>query len=146
MQPNNVLKIMLADDDEDDRDLFMEAVESPETSVSIVPNGRHLMQALNATGELPHCIFLDLNMPEKGGKECLREIRNNERLKDLPIIIYSTSSNRKDIDDTFEMGANLYVCKPNSFADLTKTLKSILKINWSNCPTFDRGSFVFSIP
>ncbi|HEU0135706.1 MAG TPA: response regulator [Flavobacterium sp.] len=124
------LKIMLADDDEDDRELFAEAIDSDNTEVLTFSNGKKLMEVLKSGRELPSCVFLDLNMPVKGGKECLAEIRSNPELKGLPVIIYSTSSNKKDIDETFTMGANLYVVKPGSFKKLRETLSKILRYEW----------------
>src|SRR6478672_4937519 len=110
------LKILLADDDPDDRELFTEAAESHDVSVESVPNGIELMQTLIHAAALPDFILLDLNMPEKGGKECLHEIRQYNKFDSVPVIIYSTSSSKKDIEDTFSMGANLYITKPNSFS------------------------------
>lgn len=139
------LRILLADDDPDDRELFAEAIESHDTEVDSVPNGIQLMENLSQNDALPDLVFIDLNMPEKSGKECLSEIRNHERLKDIPVIIYSTSSSRKDIDDTFELGANLYITKPNSFSELKKALRKILQIDWSEYrPKSHYSNFVYS--
>jgi CheY-like chemotaxis protein len=145
MDSKKTFRIMLADDDQDDRDLFAEAVSDADADVDSVPNGVQLMKVLSERTELPDFIFLDLNMPEKNGKECLQEIRENDHLKDIPVIIYSTSSRKKDIDDTYELGANLYLTKPNSYTELKKNLKSILEIDWSQYePGSRRETFVFS--
>jgi CheY-like chemotaxis protein len=145
MESEKILRILLADDDPDDRELFTEAINEYNADVDSVPNGVELMQVLNNNSARPDLIFLDLNMPEKGGKECLQEIRSNEKLKDIPVIIYSTSSSKKDIDETFELGANLYITKPSSFSDLRKTVKEIMSFDWSNYqPNSKRNSFVFS--
>lgn len=146
MGASKILKIMLADDDPDDRELFSEAVSGNNADVESVPNGIQLMKTLSHQEELPDFIFLDLNMPEKGGKECLQEIRQHARLKDVTVIIYSTSSSKKDIDETFDLGANLYITKPNSFTELQKTLKSILQIDWSLYrPKTHRHAYVFTL-
>jgi CheY-like chemotaxis protein len=138
-------KIMLADDDMDDRELFTEAASAHNVTVAVAANGQELMDALHKTQELPCCIFLDLNMPEKGGKECLEEIRSDARLSSLPIIIYSTSSSRKDIEDTHALGANLYVVKPSSFAKIRETIESVLHVDWNSYPpNADKNSFIFS--
>jgi CheY-like chemotaxis protein len=137
-------KILLADDDPDDRELFTDAANNHNADVQSVPNGVQLMKFLNQSNELPDFIFLDLNMPEKGGKECLQEIRQHERLKHLPVIIYSTSSSKRDIDDTYDLGADLYITKPNSFSQLKNTVRGILEIDWSkNNSNIERESFVF---
>ena len=138
------MRIMLADDDSDDRDLFTEAVNEHVADVDSVWNGVQLMKVLHQKEELPDLIFLDLNMPEKGGKECLFEIRNDDRLKHIPVIIYSTSSSKKDIEETYELGASLYITKPNSFADLRKTIKGILNLDWKQAGEFRQKNFVYT--
>lgn len=139
----NTIKILLADDDPDDRELFTEAAESHNAIVDSVPNGAQLMQTLTTTDELPDFILLDLNMPEKGGKECLQEIRQHNRFDDVPVIIYSTSSSTKDIEDTYAMGANLYITKPNSFTELKSTIKNLLGMEWTAAAEVERESFVY---
>ena len=124
-------KILLADDDPDDRELFTEAAGMHDAHVIGVQNGMQLMINLLQTDALPDVILLDLNMPEKDGKECLREIREHDKLKAIPVVIYSTSSAKKDIDDTQRLGANLYITKPNSFAELKKTIQRLLSIDWT---------------
>lgn len=143
MSSQKSFKILLADDDPDDRELFTEAAEVHNAEVESVPNGMQLMQKLGESASLPDFILIDLNMPEKGGKECLREIRQQARYDHLPVIIYSTSSSKKDIEDTFSMGANLYITKPNSFAELKTTIKNLLGLDWANLENTTRESFVY---
>jgi CheY-like chemotaxis protein len=122
----NPLYILLADDDEDDRVLFIEAFLELKikTTVQTVNNGIELMKRLNEKDAyLPHLIFLDLNMPIKDGMQCLKEIRSNEKLKNISIAIYSTSNSQKDIEETFFNGANIYITKPSDF----NTLKQVLE-------------------
>lgn len=127
------LKVVLADDDADDRELFAEVISQQSIEVDTVANGAQLLDYLNGTERdaLPHCIFLDLNMPHMGGKECLEKIRATENLKNIPVIIYSTSSNIKDIEDTFSLGANLYFVKESSYVTLKKALATIVGLDWS---------------
>ena len=106
-----------------------EAAESAGAWVKSVANGADLMHMLHE-GDLPDLIFLDLNMPEKNGKECLQEIRSNRNFDSIRVVIYSTSSSRKDIDDTRTLGANLYLVKPNSFGSLKAALKNIVAADW----------------
>ena len=146
MDSDRTYKILLADDDPDDRDLFIEVINEYNSDVDTVWNGVQLMKVLKNGSALPDLIFLDLNMPEKGGKECLQEIRRDDKLKNIPIIIYSTSSSKKDIDDTFTLGANLYITKPSSYSELRRTVKGIIDLDWGNYqPKSDRGNFVFGI-
>lgn len=128
-----ILNIALADDDEDDRLLFKEAIDEIrlETRISLFNHGQELMDHLNLPNiVLPHLVFLDLNMPIKDGMQCLREIRNNPNLDQVAIAIYSTSSSEKDIENTFILGANVYINKPNNFYKLKEVIEKVLKINW----------------
>jgi len=128
---NAPLHILLADDDENDRQLFKEAFEelNIKTIVRTVNNGIQLMQWLNRKNiRLPDLLFLDLNMPRKNGLECLKDIKSNKKLKDISISIYSTSDNEIDIEETFLNGANAYITKPNNFNKLKQVLeKAVMK-------------------
>jgi CheY-like chemotaxis protein len=122
--------ILYADDDPDDSMLFSEAVSQLDVKVSldIVEDGLSVINHLER--KLPDIIFLDLNMPRKNGKECLHLIRSNKKFSNVPVIIYSTSSAKADIDECYEAGANFYVIKPFHFSDIIATLKKIFGINW----------------
>jgi len=129
------LNILLADDDEDDRMIFTEIVAQMEDNIHLrtVSDGQQLIQLLSDKGaSLPDVIFLDLNMPSKNGKQCLKEIKTSPSLRHLPVIIYSTSAAEKDINDTYKQGASLYIQKPSNIKGLKKTLTNVLSIDWSN--------------
>jgi CheY-like chemotaxis protein len=131
--PHGKLHILLADDDEDDRIFFKDVIGEVkiDTTVETVNDGVQLMEYLAKPDvKLPHVLFLDLNMPRKGGIECLVEIRNNKHLKDISIAIYSTSASESDIDNTFIKGANIYIKKPNDFQKLKKIISEVISINW----------------
>jgi CheY-like chemotaxis protein len=132
MQHDSIL-ITLADDDEDDRLFFTDAFEELKinTIVNTVNNGKELLNFLNHPETvLPNIIFLDLNMPILNGIDCLKEIKSNDKFKDIAIAIYSTSSSDKDVENTFVLGANIYIKKPSNFNDLKKTLSEVVIINW----------------
>ena len=132
MQHNSIL-ITLADDDEDDRLFFTDAFDELKinTIVNTVNNGRELLNYLNHPETvLPNIIFLDLNMPILNGIECLKEIKLNSKFKDIAIAIYSTSSSDQDVENTFVLGANIYIKKPSNFNDLKKILSDVVVINW----------------
>lgn len=132
MQEDFIL-ITLADDDEDDRLFFTDAFDELKinTVVNTVKNGRELINFLNHPETvLPNIIFLDLNMPILNGIDALQEIKQNERYKDIAIAIYSTSSSEEDIENTFVLGANIYIKKPSNFNDLKKILSDVVTINW----------------
>jgi CheY-like chemotaxis protein len=130
---NDALNILLADDDEDDRDFFKEAFQEikVKTKVTTVNDGLQLMNYLNdPETTLPNVVFLDLNMPLKNGMECLDEIRSNSRLRNLAVAIYSTSSSEEYIEEAFVKGANIYIKKPNDFSLLKVILEQVINMNW----------------
>ncbi|MNK08436.1 Response regulator rcp1 [compost metagenome] len=148
MRPTPI-HIMLADDDEDDRLFFKEAFEEVKIQykISTFNDGEHLMEHLyEKDNALPDIIFLDLNMPRKSGIECLKEIRNDDRLKKISIAIYSTSSSEQDIENTFVSGANVYIKKPNDFNMLKKILSDVVHINWQYITDgLNKDSFILSL-
>lgn len=143
------INILLADDDESDRMLFIDAFSELKikTTVRTFNDGIQLMEWLNKEEtHLPHFIFLDLNMPFKNGLECLKEIKRNEKLKDIFIAIYSTSDNDKDVEDTFSFGANVYITKPNSFNSLKKVLeKSVVTAHLYQDGLMKREHFLLKV-
>ncbi|MBA3681118.1 MAG: response regulator [Bacteroidetes bacterium] len=142
------IKIILADDDKDDQHLFKEALEHTyiPTELTTKNNGQDLMDALHdPTIPNPDVIFLDINMPGKNGKECLEEIKEDEELKDIPTVMYTTSTSEQDINETYQKGANLYVPKPYSFSSIITILKSIFTLKWKQLFTKpDKKDFVLS--
>ncbi len=123
---NEPIFILLAEDDEADRLLFAEAFSELiiKSVVVTVNNGEELMQWLQLDQKrLPQLLFLDLNMPIKNGLECLKEIRSDEKFKNISIAIYSTSSNKTDVEETFHHGANIYITKPSDFNLLKQVLE-----------------------
>ncbi|KRD12743.1 transcriptional regulator [Flavobacterium sp. Root901] len=125
-----IYNILLADDDDDDCSFFEEALDelSLATTLVTVNDGVQLMNYLadNLEKNLPDVLFLDLNMPRKNGSECLTEIRQTERLKDFPVIIFSTSLDTKIVDVTYEMGATFYIRKPGDFSKLKTVINNAL--------------------
>jgi|SRR6185436_1371117 len=127
---NPHLTCFLIDDDDDDRDIFREALNDSKFNVHLFEavNGLDALQKLPPhTNFLPDFIFLDLNMPVMSGKELLIEIKANEKLKNIPVIIYSTSDYLKFVKETEALGASLYVVKPSSIEKLAQILASILR-------------------
>jgi CheY-like chemotaxis protein len=127
--------IFLTDDDDDDCLLFSEALHEifapDEATLTIANDGVKLMQALDTNALAnPEIIFLDLNMPRKNGFECLDEIRKDPKLKDIPVVIYSTTSNTDVVNRTYQQGANYYICKPQSFIVLKRTIELVLSFDF----------------
>ena len=130
--PSHPIKIMLADDDEDDVLFFKDAFAEIKikTEVVVAKDGEELMAYLQKEDTaLPTLLFLDLNMPRKNGMQCLQEIKQIERLKDIAIAIYSTSASEEDIEETFVKGANVYIKKPSDFGVLKKMLQQVISLN-----------------
>ncbi len=123
------LNILLADDDTDDCHFFKEALEELiiPTNLIVVHDGEQLMHLLkNECGELPHILFLDLNMPRKNGLDCLLEIKHSEKLKPLPIIVFSTSFEQEVVNQLYQNGAQYFIRKPPGFLQLKKTIQLAL--------------------
>ena len=125
--------IFLADDDVDDCDLFEDALKeiSEDITLRTASDGIKLMNILvDNVPPPPDVIFLDLNMPRKNGFECLAEIKSDSKLKDIPVIIFSTSAEEEFIDRVFDGGASYYLCKPQNFSKLKNAISTVLKIDW----------------
>jgi CheY-like chemotaxis protein len=142
------LNIILADDDKDDQEIFLEAMQeiAPHVQVTVCGDGNQLMNTLFKKGSiLPDLIFLDLNMPLKSGDQCLRDIRQSEELRGIPVIIYSTSRHEAHIEKTFLNGANFYFPKPHSFDDLKAVMQKIFNFHWNEFLRPDKAKFVLNI-
>lgn len=139
----SIINVLLTDDDGDDQILFEEAIREIPRPVEFhsVDNGKHLLNFLHDNYN-PSLIFLDLNMPGKNGKECLREIKATPSLHDIPVIMYSTSSNKEDIETCYGIGADLYVVKPYLFSDIVKMLEKVFSIDWKNSTRRSKDEFV----
>jgi len=123
------IHLVLADDDVDDTTLFLEALReiSIPFRMTTVHDGEQLMNLLTKTLESnPKVIFLDLNMPRKNGFECLTEIKTNDKLKDIPIVIVSTTFQNEVVKLLYKNGAQYYICKPDEFNLLKKVIWSAL--------------------
>ena len=117
------VSFLLVDDDADDTSLFKEVLEEVNPSVvfNSAEDGHQALHFLkNETSILPDIIFLDLNMPRMGGKECLAQIKNDEKLHSIPVIMYTTSSQSKDIEETIQKGAICFITKPSNVRDLKR--------------------------
>jgi CheY-like chemotaxis protein len=135
---NTTLTILLADDDIDDRSFFENALkEIPiRTSLKTVTNGEQLMEYLaDHLEDLPDVVFLDLSMPRKTGFECLIEIKEDEKLEHIPVIMFSTSfTHGIDLENNLintlsKMGALDYIRKPSDFEKLKQIIhQSLIKV------------------
>ena len=124
------LFLLLADDDADDCLLFREALaEIPiESQLVTVPDGVSLMAYLRSTGKLPDVLYLDLNMPRKGGLECLAEIKEHPSLGSIPVIVFSTTNHSETVDRLYDLGAQFYIQKPAEFHKLRNIISKSLTL------------------
>jgi len=129
------ITILLADDDEDDRKLAQDAlVESRlANDLHTVEDGEELMDYLLRRGKYaaladsprPGLILLDLNMPKKDGREALREIKADPSLRQIPVVVLTTSKAEEDIYRTYDLGANSFITKPVMFESLVRVMREL---------------------
>jgi len=143
------LNILLADDDPDDCLFFKEALNGSAltTHLTTVPDGEHLMHLLiNGAYSLPDVLFLDLNMPRKNGFECLAEIKLSSKLKQLPVIVFSTSFEQDVVNLLYQSGAQYFIRKPSEFSQFKKIIQqAIALITQGNSSQPTRENFVVTL-
>jgi CheY-like chemotaxis protein len=129
------IRIVVADDDADDRMMIKDAFEESKLGnpVDFVEDGVELMEYLNRQGKWSHLanqpfpgfILLDLNMPRKDGRTALKEIKESSEFHRIPIVILTTSKAEEDIIRTYNLGVNSFICKPVSFDKLVDIVKTV---------------------
>ncbi len=137
----HAITILCAEDDADDRMLMRDALEESQLGdrLLFVEDGEELMAYLRREGQWtdatlsprPRLILLDLNMPRKDGREALREIKQDERLRLIPVVVLTTSSAEADIVDSYGIGANSYIIKPVTFDNLVGVMRTLGRY-WSS--------------
>lgn len=127
-----VVDILLVEDNPGDRRLTVEALKEAKIRNELyeVENGVEAMAFLRKEGNYsavprPDLILLDLNLPKMDGREVLREIKEDVRLKSIPVVILTTSEAEEDIIKTYELHANCYITKPVDLDQFIKVVKSI---------------------
>jgi CheY-like chemotaxis protein len=129
------IRIVVADDDADDRMMIRDAFEESKLGnpIDFIEDGMELMEYLNRQGKYsslkgqpyPGFILLDLNMPRKDGRTALKEIKESAELHRIPIVILTTSKAEEDIIKTYNLGVNSFICKPVSFDKLVDIVKTV---------------------
>ncbi|MDP2311429.1 MAG: response regulator [Pseudomonadota bacterium] len=126
--------ILLAEDDPDDRILLEHAFRTVGvvSELVFVEDGEELMDYLRGRGRhtggpgmRPDLILLDLNMPRKDGREALAEIKQDPRLRQIPVVVLTTSNAAQDIRNAYDLGANSFITKPVSFDELARMLATV---------------------
>ncbi len=117
---------MIIDDDDDDRFFFKEVITEILNSAECIEayDGADALDQLGKAEELPNFIFLDVNMPRMDGRECLKELKRDAKLKSIPVIMYSTTFSRESINEFLKLGASSYLTKPT---DVNKLPAQILE-------------------
>ena len=120
--------IFYADDDDDDRELFADALGEVDPGIKLVlaRNGTEIIDLLENQTETPDYIFLDINMPIMSGKECLKRLKRVDRLKSVPIIMYTTTSNKEEFKNLVLLGAADCVIKGISFQDIKNSIRNVV--------------------
>jgi CheY-like chemotaxis protein len=121
--------ILIVDDDGEDRELFREAIAEVDSSIQCfsAKDGKDALRQMNSgLIVLPDYIFLDINMPIMNGRECLIEIKKQSSLRNIPVIMYSTTSDTKEIKGYYTLGAHDFLIKPHDFKKLVEALNSII--------------------
>jgi CheY-like chemotaxis protein len=121
--------ILAAEDDEDDQMLLQTvlAEDGFKAELEFVNNGVELMKKLASIEKYPSLILLDLNMPKMDGREALKKIKENPAYAQIPVIIFSTTKNEKEIKLCYELGASSYLVKPSTYNSFLEVIDSIKK-------------------
>lgn len=138
--------VYLADDDTDDVELFQVALEEVCETCAFTSSkdGVDLLRKLSTPGErLPELVFIDVNMPMMNGLECLARIKASDTLKNIPVVILTTSASITTIEKAYHLGANLFVEKPSQFAELKSMINNVMHVDWSAQPHYDMKQFVY---
>lgn len=129
------ITILMADDDEEDRELARDALQDAHLAneMRFVVDGQDLMDYLRLEGRYadasvdaprPGIILLDLNMPKKDGREALGEIKTDPALRQIPVVVLTTSKDEEDVLRTYDLGVNSFVTKPVTFAGLVEVMRT----------------------
>jgi CheY-like chemotaxis protein len=129
---SQIRNVFLAEDDEDDVLIFRLALHKLPIVIELkqAPDGEMLMELLRK--EIPDIIFLDIKMRGKDGLSCIVDIRRNSEYNHIPVVMYTSLKGEKYIDESYSNGANFYLLKANSIAQLADKLKMIFSIDWKS--------------
>lgn len=119
--------VLNVDDDQEDREFFCDALREidPTITCQIAGSGMEALTLLQTASLLPDYIFLDINMPMMDGKQCLKALKSIPEFAAIPVIMYSTSTDTREIKECYRLGAEDFLIKPHSFEKLVNDLTSI---------------------
>jgi DNA-binding response OmpR family regulator len=124
------LKVLLIEDDMDDVELLKEAFgdNNVEYELEVIMEGDRVKPFLETAEYIPGIIIMDLNLPKTDGKEILKDIKATDAFKSIPLIVFSTSSSKDDIEYAYSLGANKFITKPTTIAGWNETIEVIVHL------------------
>ena len=123
----------MIDDDEDDRDLFRESVNAVDPAIEciVMEDGESAFEYLSSGTTVPDYIFLDLSMPGYNGRKLLYNLRQSDRFKKVPVIIYTTSTNEDESKELHQLGATHFLSKPMDSKEIYYMISHVINEKWS---------------
>ena len=125
------LKVLLIEDDIDDVELLKEAFadNNVEYELEVIMEGDRVKPFLETAEYIPGIIIMDLNLPKTDGKEILKDVKATDAFKSIPLIVFSTSSSKDDIEYAYSLGANKFITKPTTIAGWNETIEIIVHLS-----------------
>jgi len=131
---SNQVELLLIEDNPADVRLVEIAIKNSGRNIHVhaMGDGESALSYLRERNEYgmpkhPHLILLDLNLPRKNGKEILKEIKNDENLRHIPVVILTSSQDKNDITQSYDLCANCFVCKPSEWDQFMSTMDELTK-------------------
>ena len=127
----STLKLLLIEDDMDDVELLKEAFSdnNVEYEMDVIMEGDRVKPYLENAEFIPGIIIMDLNLPKTDGKEILKDIKSTDAFKSIPLIVFSTSSSKEDVEYAYSLGANKFITKPTTIAGWNETIEVIIHLS-----------------
>jgi len=142
MRAERYYHILLVEDNPDHIELILEALENSDSAnqIAVVNDGEEALDYMYRRGkylslniERPDFLLLDIKLPRKDGFQVLSQVKADSRLKTIPVILLTTSSTEKEIEQGYRLGANSFVIKPLNFKEFTEKIKDIqMYWEWTN--------------
>jgi len=127
-----MLKVLLIDDDYDEFELFASAMKYINEEVSLIHSDGCTEVLDVIIHHRPDLVFIDINMPSVNGIDCLKSVRAHADFESLRVVMYSTSSNKMSIEQSFVNKANYYVVKPYSYQGIVRVLQKVINTDWTD--------------
>ena len=139
------LNVVMAEDDNDDFEILADAISKVPVKIllSRAEDGVVLMKLIHE--KIPDLLFLDIILPQRDGRDCIREIRSDKKFDGLPIIVYTSLKDLETVEFCYRWGTNIYVHKPQSYSDIAEIVRKIFSINWKKLQYYpSRSEFVLN--